>query len=353
MTAFRALTFAFLLLLASLAGCTDGCAPVTVPTQVALGLVDEEVRTLPILASGATRIAGQDVPDAHGRVEMRLDVTHHGLDNASLAFEDITVTGFTLRIAVDGEQVPIEIVKMDADWRNGGLVVVWWTVDFDPARDPLALALPEGREYTATIDFDWSHRDCYATASGHRTETFNDFVQASVNARTFEAAGAPSIEQGADGVGLKASYRVKSGLNATIRSVEARAVRFGPPAVDATVNTSTNGSLDAAPTSAQITGAIGGDVGVRAAPLAIGLVTFPQLATFVQGNRTTSATPAAPMQVASVGADGQYARSGAMLPGAFPAGPAVYVLTVRITYAPDDATLGTITDVFAVPVVVT
>lgn len=355
---------AALLLATAISGCTDTCAPVEVPTVVSLGLTSEEVRTLPILVSGATRIAGEDVPDAHGRLEIVVDVAHPGNSNETLNFTDVTISNLRLGIEVDGAPVPVEVLKVEGagawtrvgpnSWSGGAVsstrIVLWWTVDADRLAAPLALALREGAPYRASVDFDWTHRDCYAKASGRAQTSFEDFVQASANARTFAPQGEPRIEVTATGAGLRADYRVTSGLNVTMRGVEMRAVRLGPPAADVSANASggLGGGLGGSPTG--VAGDAGadlqGEVAVGLGP-GVALVVFPTTSWLAEGAPSPTVGAAQTLRVQSATTEGDYAASGLMLPAAFADGPGVFIVHVRITYAPDDPTLGVTTDTFA------
>ena len=360
--ALRGLALAALLVLSTvLAGCT-GCSPQEVPTQVTLSLAAEEVRTLPILTSGATRVAGEELPDAHGRLEAVLDVAHEGSTNASLDFNDVTLQALKLGIRVGDAEVPVKLLKVEGgsswtqrsanEWDgaavSGSRLVLWWAVDRDRVKSPAELMLREGAAYTATVDFDWRHEDCQARASGHLRTPFEDFVQASANAKTFAAAGAPTVEtKGASMVGLKADFRVTSGLDVDVKGVAARAVFLGPSAT-AAANGTVDGGLVATPGAGSLGG--GADVGVDASvsPPGVGLVLFPSL-----GTSMTRVTPRDTLRVQSVetGSNATYAASGLLLPAGFAAKEGLYVVLVEISYQPKDATLGVTTDTFAFGVV--
>ena len=357
---------AFLLASAVLAGCTSACAPQEVPTQVRLSLADEEVRTLPILTSGATRVAGEELPDAHGALTFVLNVTHEGSTNESLNFNDVDMQALTLAVQVGGASVPVKLLKVDGgsswsqrganEWDgravSGSRITLWWTVDRDRVQSPADLMLREGAGYTATVDFDWRHESCYARASGHLTQAFQDFVQASVNAKTFAAAGEPVVETaGANAVGLKADFRTTSGLEVDVKGVTARAVFLGPSAsVGAGANGTAGGGLVATPGAGSVAGGAGADVGVDASvsPPGVGLVLFPSL-----GKSLERVTPRDTLRVQSVetGAGDAYATSGILLPAGFNAKEGLYVVLVEISYQPKDATLGMAKDTFAFGVV--
>lgn len=354
----RVVLLALALLSSALAGCTSMCSPVEVPTEVALGLEDEEVRTLPVLVSGATRVAGQEVPDAHGRMELRVDVHHPGLTNESLNFTNVAVYALALRIEVEGQAVPTKLLRIEGEsgWSdvggdrwNGGLrsgerIVLWWTVDHE--QDLLAIALPEGKQYEATIEFDWDHDTCNVYARGHTSTTFLDAVQATVNARTFAASGTPQLEVAPSGIGLLANFTVRSGLNVTVTGVEARAVRHGTTtmSVEAAGVTGVTTALPGA-------GGAGADAGAQAnatvqVPL-LGLALFPQLATHVNGRASQDVAPGQTLRVLSAPPTGStYATSGQLLTPIPVSGEGLFVLTIAITYQPSDQTLGAQTDTF-------
>jgi hypothetical protein len=307
-------------------GCANPCAPEEVPTVVGIGLAVEDVRTLPILVSGATRNGDKELPDAHGRLDVRVAVDHPGLTNASLAFKDIEILGLKLAVDVDGRTGPVEVLLIEggSGWTQRGanewngdaiassVLTVWWRVD--PDRAPLldALLLPEGLPYTATVSFDWRHESCTARASGHVETAFDDFVQASTNAVTFSPVGEPHVETPLTGAGFRASFTVRSGLEARIESVTARAVMYA---------------------------------GTQPPTLAI--VTFPLVGWLVNDADTDTVTPRDALEVRSIDARGDYATSGIALPGVPRGSPSATVLIIEIKYSPTDGTAGSTQDEFA------
>lgn len=353
--------FALLLAVtAALAGCTGGyCSPESVPTQVSIARVAEEVRTLPLLVSGATTIAGQEIPDAHGRLEFTLDVAHEGLTNASLAFDDVQIRSLRLTVEIAGESVPVEVLQVEGgsggwarearnSWHGAGVsgskIVLWWTVDRDQTATPLDVVLPEGAAYTATVDFDWEHEDCVARAAGHVSQPFSDFVQASVNARTFAPLAPPTLELDGAEVGLRAAYRITSGLDVDVRSVAARAVFLGLSPASAAADATGSSSTRAADAGLDAGVAVGADVTVPVP--AVGLALFPRMAWNVSGEARDVVTPADTLAVHSAAASSAaYARAGTML--GLPGGEGVWIVHVEIAHEPRDATTGLTTDRFA------
>ncbi|GEM_PF-3906958 len=342
-----------------LAGCTDTCTPQDVPTQVALTLLKEEARTLPILSSGATQIAGQDLPDSHGTMRLQVSVTHPGLTNQSLNFSDVAIHALRLDLSVGGRAIPVKLLKVEGgegwsqagadSWdgaaQNNSEITLWWAVDRDQATRATDVVLPEGAPYVATIGFDWSHRDCAARASGHSSKDVRDFVEASVNARTFQMDGQPVVTASASGVGLRANFTVRSGLEADVSQVTVRAVFLSNG-----TQVSTGAAGGAAATVPGVTGAVGGNASASAPVPTTGLVLFPTVRWSVGGEASGHATPAKPFSVYSADASGRYAASGTVLPVALPAGPGLYVVLVDVAYTPSDPTLGVTTDSFAAAV---
>lgn len=300
-------------------GCTT-CDPETVQATVELTLTDEEVRTLPILASGATQVAGQEIADSHGRLAVDVNVTHPNISRVEV--EDLTV-----EVSVNGSDVPVEVTNVgggsswekaeDESWSgtafDGGELTLHWAVDREETSAIDEMVLPEGEPYTATVDFIWSFEGCSIRAHGSVEESFSDHVQASVDAQTFRTVDREA-EWDAGGAGFQATYETTSGLVVTVDDVSARAVFH----------------------------ASDGLVG-------LGLVTFDQVGWNVSGEPGSTVTPDDRLNVHSSdqpGSTGSYAESGTVTPPTLAGEPGLMVLTVTISYEPDDPTASAGTDTF-------
>jgi hypothetical protein len=318
----RHLALALLLALAplALAGCAS-CASEPVPAEVALALQAEEARTLPILASGATHLAGLSLPDSHGWLDLQMNVSH---DIPGIEVDDLRLTA-----KVAEQEVPVALLKVDGGrgwsqqqggrtWAgqadDGAVLRLWWAVDREQVESVQQLRLAEGAVYEATVDFAWRHTGCGPTAHGHVTQAFSDFVEASVNARTFSTVGEPSFEATAAGAGFKADYRIRSGLEVTVDRATALAV-----------------ILKAGPASL------------------LGVATFPHVGTLVNGIAGTHVKPGDALRAQSTAAGvGQvYAPSGVMTPAGMSVRGGLVVLLVELGYTPGDPTLGAQSDRFA------
>ncbi len=356
-----------LLLAAStfLAGCTDfACTPTQVPTTVTLDLVREEARTLPILTSGETRLAGQPLPDSHGRLEFEVNIDHPGLTNESLNFTDIQIHAFRLTVQVANLTVPVEVLRVeggqgwtrigknqwDGNAVDGSRLAAWWTVDRDASPSPAAVLLQEGAPYVATVAFDWIHESCVAKASGHLETPFSDFIEASANARTFASVTAPRLHAASGTAAIAAEYRIVSGLDVEVTEVAARAVFLGLSEARVGVNASTETTVDA-PLEGTADTRIG--VGARLPLPVVGLATFPIMSWNASGEARDVVTPSDNFNVHSaVAGSRDHAPSGTVISSAASPQPGVYVVTVDITYQPTDATLGVQTDSFVYAIVV-
>lgn len=222
--------------LPALSGCIE-CSPEGVDATVALEPVSLQVRTLPVLSSGATEVAGITVPDSHARLEFQVAVD--GVPRV------VDVQDLRLGLRVDGESVPGRVTRVESGgtwvaqgdaWsgslRDDGSLVLWWTVDHDRAGLD-AVVLGEGAEAEAELSFSWSVDDCTYRADGtirHR-ETLP--VAASLVTSTFEQAGEPSLDPGTiAGARFQVDLRVKNGVTTRIEGGRAVAVLLssgGPP----------------------------------------------------------------------------------------------------------------------------
>ncbi len=216
-----------LLLAAALAGC---CEPIPVDMTVELELVREEVRTLPILASGATSIGAIEVPDSHGRLEWKASFT-------SQQPSAVHVTGLEIAVEVAGQPLPIQIVRLEGlsglskagdtfsgDIGNGERIVAWWTIDMQRT-DADELVLPAGAPYQASIEFAWSLDGCTYSGGGEASHSFQDHIIDSVASTTFRAQS-HSITSG-NTVGFDVRLGIKNGADTSIEDVTAVAVWLG------------------------------------------------------------------------------------------------------------------------------
>jgi hypothetical protein len=312
------LVSSLVVLAAFLAGCTN-CAPTTVPAVLSLSIAGEEVRTLPMLISDATTIAGVPlpIPDSHGWLDLRHAVSHN--------LSRVRVDYLEVSIVVDGRDIPIRLVhatggdlalhgpRASGGIPREGVVRLWWAVDRDHAASAQDLVLPEGRPYRATVQVAWSHESCAYRANGDATADVDDFVQASANARMFQSQGAPRWEATPTNAGFRADLRVRSGLEATVTGAGALAVHLpqgaGAPAV----------------------------------------VTFPRVGWSVNGLPGNQVTPRDAFQAFSATAlsGAAYAPSGTFAPPGATGGPGLYVLVLDLRYRAADPTLGASRDTFA------
>lgn len=214
--------------LPALSGCIE-CDPEAVDATVTLEPVEVQVRSLPILSSGATEVAGIRVPDSHARLEFHVTV-----DGGPRV---VDVHDLRLAVRVDGAAVPGLVTGVDSGgvwqehggaWdgsvRDGGTLVLWWTVDRERAGLD-AVVLAEGAEAEAEASFSWSVDDCTHRADGKLRHTETLPVSASLVTSTFEPAGEPSLDPGTiAGASFRVDLRVKNGLTTTVEGGRAVAV---------------------------------------------------------------------------------------------------------------------------------
>lgn len=310
----------------ALSGCTD-CSPPDPSATADVSFLQEEVRTLPIIASGAKGVwpftppPGLELPDSHGYIETRLETT------AGLPWVD--VDGLSVELEVAGQEIPIRLTRVEGGrsddkeepkgkWSDRvydrAALKIWWAVDRSQVSSVSRMVLSEGASYSLTIDFSWRHTSCGGTVAGNVTRIFTDFIQASVNAKTFEGKGMPDIETTDDGAGFKAQYGVGSGLEADVKGGSALIVYFS-----------------------------GSNKGEAA------LITFPSVGTKVNGLPASKVTPADTLEIYSA-ADAvikaSYGVTGTVIPPGYKPGAGLYVTTITISYTPSQATLGATNDVF-------
>ncbi|MFN7132053.1 MAG: hypothetical protein ACK4N5_08215 [Myxococcales bacterium] len=141
----------------------------------------EDVRSLPILASGKTRLLGIDVPDSHG--ETRIDVK---LVNAP----GVDITGLRYEQSVDGQVKEIELVKQshnDQDVKVGGKAMADGQLKFQwRARNLTDLNLPVAKPHVAKAVLDWKFVGQCGVQTGVATVEVPGLVKAAVSATNFK-----------------------------------------------------------------------------------------------------------------------------------------------------------------------
>lgn len=198
-------------------GCTV-CSAEPIEVEVTMDLTDEEVRALPVLSSGATDVAGVEVPDSHGRFAWRASVD-------SVNVSSVDLDPMRIEVRVDGDAVPIEIIRVegvrflatDHEGRITGTleddaeVEVWWTVD--AGQDPEAVVLPEGADYEVHLDVRWRVDGCAYRAAGEIEQDDGDQVRAAVMSTTFAKDGDASVQDEGTGHGFEVPLRIKNGVD--------------------------------------------------------------------------------------------------------------------------------------------
>jgi hypothetical protein len=300
------------------AGCN--CYPQRIDATVTGVASSQEARSLPIIASGGTRLLGIDVPDSHGLFSVRLE-----LDNANITrFE---ISGLRLTGSVDGATAPLRITNADGlgrwgsrddgrtwygEGQDGSTFDVHWTLDRDRLSRVTDLNLREGAPYALQLEFSWLYESCAEKAAGTVRIPVTGVVAASVNAQNFESKATPMIEESLTGVGLKADFTPKSGLS--VKMAGAQAVAAVLPASGA---------------------------------IPLGVYGFTSLGWTVDGASKDVVAPGQTLRVQSKGATGLYAASGQKAPPGLDAEGGLVVLIVRLEYTVVDGTPGATTDVFA------
>lgn len=211
-----------------LAGCFE-CDPQTVDATVRLDRVDLQVRALPILASGATQVAGIQVPDSHARMEF--DV---GIDGGPF---QVNVHNLRLEVRVDGSPLDVEVTQVESDgpwnqagdaWsgsvRADGRLVVWWGVDWNKAGVD-AVVLDEGAQVNVNMQFSWSVDDCSFRSSGRVDHDETLPITPALATTTFRATGQPSLDPGGlTGASFTVDLQVKNGVTTQIQDGDALAI---------------------------------------------------------------------------------------------------------------------------------
>jgi hypothetical protein len=242
----------------TLSGCGVSCEPTSIAMDVKLALTSEQTRTLPILASGKTSVAGVEIPDSHGVLDWDVSFTD---DRVNV----VDVQDLRLEISIMGNSVPVQIVKVEgmdsSRLYDRDHVRIWWTVDPHRAT-PVERALHEGDSYQAKIRFHWSLDGCQYSGDGIAEAVNPGFVQPSVITTTFNPTSGAVSTSGAN-ASYEAHASIKNGISTTIQKVTAVALGLGdvPGTVLWTQSTVTVNGL---PVSSA---APGDDVGFSGSPL--------------------------------------------------------------------------------------
>lgn len=206
----------------TLTGCGASCETTPVFMEVQLTLTAEQVRSLPMLASGKTGLAGVDVPDSHGVLDWDVSFTDSRIDM-------VDVGDLQLEIAISGTSIPVKILKVEGvDYGrlyDGDHIRIWWTVDPNHAT-PLERSLHEGDSYQAKIKFPWYLSGCVYSGNGVAEEVTPGFIQPSVITTTFNPVSGVVSKSGAN-ASYEAHASIKNGISTTIQGVTAIAVGLG------------------------------------------------------------------------------------------------------------------------------
>lgn len=299
------------------------CDAETVEFRLGLTREDELARTLPMLVSGGTRLAGLPlpIPDSHGHLDLLVDVPHPNITR-------VHVSKLRVDALVDGEPLPIRLVRIDSesswlhqkenrtwsgDLEDGETVRLWWTVDRERVADIADVVLPEGRPYELRLRFDWNADSCSFQAEGTVDSPYEAVVRSSVNAKTFQSAGTPAVELSAGTVGFRANYTIRSGVSVHLQSSGAVAVVFTKDAVAAAVIPNVGWTVNGLPGNA-----------VKAGDM---------LSTFSASETSSTA----------------YARSGTLVPAPSTGSEHLAILVQDLLYRATDGTLSNVVDAFAFP----
>jgi hypothetical protein len=142
---------------------------------VALEPASEDVRALPVLASGKLSLLGINVPDAHGDERANLKMT-----NAS----SVEVTNLRFEERVDGAPKSIELLAQQHNGQKleaGGFVADKGQLRFAwRAKNLAELRLPEAKPHTGRITLNWKYEGC-RTQTGVATLDLPGHVKAVVS----------------------------------------------------------------------------------------------------------------------------------------------------------------------------
>jgi hypothetical protein len=278
----------------------------------------QDVRDLPVIASGKTSLLGQDVPDSHGEITLVARV--EGADHVLLSSLDFTVD-------IGGEALDLEIERTriaGADAQTGlvsstisdGDSIV---IDFR-AKQLAELVLPQGTPYLAHTTLAWQEDDIGAVESDTvaldtASQIAAAFDTGSFELRTDRPHEARAPETGATNAEIRGSVEVTSGLTVDLRATRIRTTYFGV----STLPTLGLALVDSP--AAQIAGASATQV----APTQV-------LDIYTSSNPTATPAPYAPAGTAAVTGDVSGGKA---------------LVTMEIDYEPSDGTGSVTTDVVA------
>lgn len=286
--------------------------------SVSLALESEDLRNLPVIASGATSLLGLDVPDSHGELDARVTIT--GADS-------VTFRSLEFQVQVEGQALDVRMVRQRTPRGDlqGGLTASTiqdgdvLTFHFR-ARSLNDLVLPEGDGYAAQLALAWEE-DTLASAreTGTASLDVGDFVAAAFDTGSFALMASPreALEPDAvAGAQVRAAAEITSGLDVDIDAARVQVVYFGTD--------------DVVP--------------------GIGLALIDSPAAQVGGAPATTVTPTDVLDVFTSddpsAAPATYGPAGTVaLVGEVTGGKAV--VTVELDYTPSDGTAGVTTDVLA------
>ncbi len=286
--------------------------------SVALTLDSENVRNLPVIASGETSLLGLDVPDSHGELAVRVTIT----GAASVRFRALT-----FQVDVDGQPLDVRMVRQrtpreplqsgltSSAIQDGDVLIFHYR-----ARALNDLALPEGVPYGAGLSLSWDE-DTLASIRETGTAVLDvaDFVAAAVDTGSFALMPQPREVLEPDAVAgaqMRSAAELTSGLDVDVVDARVQVVYFG---VDATIPGIGLALIDSP--AVQIGGAPAGTVA-------------PTDVLEVYSSDTPAASPATYDPAGTVALVGDVGGGKA-------------VVTVELDYEPTDGTTGVTTDVIA------
>lgn len=195
----------------AVSGCDIECTPEP-DIQVTLEKESEDVRSLPILSSGKTRLLSINVPDAHGDERVRVKMV-----NAS----SVSVEGLQFTQTIDGVTKSIDLVSQqhnDQDVAPGGTVLQDGVLKFQWRMKNLSeYALPAGKAHSGKVTLNWKYQGC-RTQTGVASLDLSGLIKAAVSATHFALADAPEPEASKPDTlaGAKARLAVKSAVGDTL-----------------------------------------------------------------------------------------------------------------------------------------
>lgn len=205
-----------LLPLTASSGCLE-CEPERIAFDIDLHMDSAEARTLPILASGATKVGDLDLPDSHGVFTFSPQIDRRNTTRVSL-------TGLDIRIEVGGQDVDFDIVHtqglgsgdvdmpLEGTLREDRPVSIWWRLSD-------SVSLPEGTAYTVHLEADWILSGCAYRASGTAYGAASEVIKASAVAQAFGIRGKPDIGDAGGGKTLDARFNLRTGIETKVDEV--------------------------------------------------------------------------------------------------------------------------------------